>query len=164
MDSRRLTRLTNAFSKKWENFCAAVALNFAYYNSCRVHRAVRMTPQWRRASSRARGRLLNWSSAVEKSEYLERLKLAVEQMRGCRAQHAQTVPMHEVFQGQTVWQGDVEVFNVAGHPKEQRCYAWSSGRRDDEKFTAILEVPPVNDAVTAVRVSIVANAKEKRRT
>jgi hypothetical protein len=44
MHCRRLTRLTNAFSKKWENFCAAVALNFAYYNFCKVHRAVRMTP------------------------------------------------------------------------------------------------------------------------
>jgi len=33
MHCRRLTRLTNAFSKKFENFEAAVALNFAYYNA-----------------------------------------------------------------------------------------------------------------------------------
>jgi len=44
MHCRRLTRLTNAFSKKFENFQAAVALNFAYYNLCKVHSAVRMTP------------------------------------------------------------------------------------------------------------------------
>jgi len=44
MHCRRLTRLTNAFSKKFENFEAAVALNFAYYNFCKTHRAVRMTP------------------------------------------------------------------------------------------------------------------------
>jgi hypothetical protein len=43
-DARRLTRLTNAFSKKWENFEAAVAINFAYYNFCKRHIAVRTTP------------------------------------------------------------------------------------------------------------------------
>jgi hypothetical protein len=41
---RRLTRLTNAFSKKLDNFKAAVALNFAYYNLCKVHCTLRTTP------------------------------------------------------------------------------------------------------------------------
>ena len=44
MHCRRLTRLTNAFSKKLDNFKAAVALNFAYYNFCKSHGAIRMTP------------------------------------------------------------------------------------------------------------------------
>jgi IS1 family transposase len=44
MHCRRLTRLTNAFSKKFENFEAAVAMNFAYYNFCKTHGAIRMTP------------------------------------------------------------------------------------------------------------------------
>jgi len=41
---RRLTRLTNAFSKKFDNFEAAVSLNFAYYNFCKTHGSLRMTP------------------------------------------------------------------------------------------------------------------------
>ena len=44
MHCRRLTRLTNAFSKKLENFEAAVALNFAYYNFCKIHISIRCTP------------------------------------------------------------------------------------------------------------------------
>jgi hypothetical protein len=44
MHCRRLARLTNAFSKKLENFEAAVALNFAYYNSCKTYGAIHMTP------------------------------------------------------------------------------------------------------------------------
>ena len=44
MQIRRLTRLTNAFSKKWENLKAALALYFCWYNFCRVHRSIRMTP------------------------------------------------------------------------------------------------------------------------
>src|ERR1700680_1427382 len=44
MQIRRLTRLTNAFSKKWENLWAALCLHFAWYNFCRVHRTLRVTP------------------------------------------------------------------------------------------------------------------------
>jgi transposase-like protein/IS1 family transposase len=44
MGLRRFTRLTNAFSKKWENHWAAVACWFAFYNFCRVHRSLRVTP------------------------------------------------------------------------------------------------------------------------
>jgi IS1 family transposase len=41
---RRLTRLTLAFSKKWENFEAAVGLHFAYYNFAKRHITLRCTP------------------------------------------------------------------------------------------------------------------------
>ena len=44
MCNRRMTRLTNAFSKKHENHVAAMALHFANYNLCRVHRTLRVTP------------------------------------------------------------------------------------------------------------------------
>lgn len=44
MGMRRFTRLTNAFSKKLENHCAAVALYVAHYNFVRTHRAHRVTP------------------------------------------------------------------------------------------------------------------------
>jgi IS1 family transposase len=44
MHCRRLTRLTNAFSKKLENFKAAIALHFAYYNLVKIHKTIRMTP------------------------------------------------------------------------------------------------------------------------
>lgn len=44
MQVRRMTRLTNGFSKKWENHWAALCLHFAYYNFCRVHKSLRVTP------------------------------------------------------------------------------------------------------------------------
>ncbi|MGD0625063.1 MAG: IS1 family transposase [Thermodesulfobacteriota bacterium] len=44
MNMRRFTRLTNAFSKKVENLGHAVALHFMYYNFCRVHQTLRVTP------------------------------------------------------------------------------------------------------------------------
>lgn len=44
MHMRRFTRLTNAFSKKLENHCHAIALHFVYYNFCKVHKTLRVTP------------------------------------------------------------------------------------------------------------------------
>jgi hypothetical protein len=44
MQIRRLTRLTNAFSKKLSHLKAAVSLHFAWYNFCRVHKTLRVTP------------------------------------------------------------------------------------------------------------------------
>jgi len=44
MGMRRMTRLTNGFSKKWGNLEFAYALWFAYYNFCRVHKTLRVTP------------------------------------------------------------------------------------------------------------------------
>ncbi|MGA3086863.1 MAG: IS1 family transposase [Thermodesulfobacteriota bacterium] len=44
MNMRRFTRLTNGFSKKVENLSCALALYFMYYNFCRVHQTLRVTP------------------------------------------------------------------------------------------------------------------------
>jgi IS1 family transposase len=44
MQIRRMTRLTDGHSKKWENHEAAMAFFFAYYNFCRVHSTIKMTP------------------------------------------------------------------------------------------------------------------------
>jgi len=70
--------------------------------------------------------------------------------------------IHEVFRGETVWQGDVEVFDLNGHPKAKRTYAWGhlDGAKDERtRFVAVLEIPPVNSAETAVRVQIVKDLK-----
>jgi hypothetical protein len=44
MGMRRFTRLTNGFSKKVYNMACAVSLHFMYYNFCRVHQTLRVTP------------------------------------------------------------------------------------------------------------------------
>jgi hypothetical protein len=89
---------------------------------------------------------------VESREYIDRLRLTVEHLHNCSALHAGSLPVKEVFSGQTVWEGDVEVFNLVGHPKAKRCYGWSFG--EPEEFITILELPPVDSPETAVKVAV----------
>src|SRR6266700_4031666 len=67
----------------------------------------------------------------------------IERITGVN-RNTKTVVVHEVFQGKTVWRGDVEVFDLSGHPKAKRCYGWSYG--EPEEFITILELPPVDSA------------------
>jgi hypothetical protein len=99
---------------------------------------------------------------VNKSDYIARLQVTVSQLHDCGAVWLETVPVHEVFRGETVWQGEVEVFDLTGHPKAKRAYGWShkAGKNDsDERFVTVLEIPPVESAITAVRVSLVKEIK-----
>ena len=59
----------------------------------------------------------------------------------------------ERFQGQVVWEGEVLVFELQGHPTATRCYAWEV----DGEVTAVLEEPPVKSAQDAVRAAIIAD-------
>jgi hypothetical protein len=91
-----------------------------------------------------------------KWDYIARIEAAIMQLHSCGAIWHKTVPAHEVLRGQTVWGGEVEVFNLKGHPKAKRCYGWlhRNGKNDKgERFVIVLEIPPVESASTAMRVS-----------
>jgi hypothetical protein len=102
---------------------------------------------------------------VNKSDYIARLQVAVSQLHDCGATWLETVPVHEIFRGETVWKGEVEVFDLNGYPKAKRAYGWShkAGKNDsDERFVTVLEIPPVESAITAVRVSLVKEIRNKK--
>lgn len=68
----------------------------------------------------------------------------------------------ETFQGEIVWEGLVQVFNLIDHPEATRCYAWSHAVDDTEKrrFVAVLHKEPVNSPGQAVRADIIQQARE----
>ena len=89
------------------------------------------------------------------------LQQAVEQLHQCQATFQEIVPVVERFEGKTVWEGNVHVFNLKGHPTASLCYAWASPVEEAErqKFYAVLHVPPVTSPVAAIRASIVSDFK-----
>lgn len=91
------------------------------------------------------------------------LKKAVESQHGGKATFVQSVPVHEQHCGETVWNGSVAVFDLAGHPKATRAYAWSHEVEGTvrRRFFAVLGIPPIDSPRDAVRAAIVAEAKAK---
>jgi hypothetical protein len=81
-------------------------------------------------------------------------------MHGCKATHETSQVVMEQFRGQTVWDGVVEVFNLTGHPQAKRCYAWSFIDKEEPRYVAVLELPPVDSACSAVRAAI-ASGQQK---
>jgi len=92
------------------------------------------------------------------------LKEAIRNLHGCEASWLESVPVQEVFQGKTVWEGEVQIFSLSDHPTASRCYAWSyETERGKRKFFAVLHQGPVDSPQAAVRAAIVAEHQEKKR-
>src|ERR1700687_5997321 len=91
------------------------------------------------------------------------LEQAIEGMHHCKARLAQSLPVRERHGEARGWEGVVHVFDVAGHPKATRAYAWSSQIEgsDKRRFFAVLHMPPVTSPAEAVRAAIVAEQRVK---
>ena len=81
---------------------------------------------------------------------------AIYATHGAASELAERLFVVETSKGKTVWEGEVLVFRLRGHPTARRCYCWEV----DGQVTAVLEVPPVRSARDAVRASIMADAPE----
>ena len=97
------------------------------------------------------------------STMLQDLQFAISSQHGGRATLAQSVPVRETHNGQTVWEGVVHVFDLAGHPKATRAYAWSSPIEgsDKRRFFAVLQMGAIKSPVDAVRAAIVAEQRAR---
>jgi len=83
------------------------------------------------------------------------LQTAIRAVHGCDSAHVETAKVTELWEGLIVWQGEVEVFDLAGHPQASQAFAWSykadNGRTQS---VAVLKVPPIETPSDAVRAAI----------
>ena len=89
--------------------------------------------------------------------HIQDLKDVIRILHGVESTHRQSVPVKETFNGKTVWEGIVEVFDLHGHPKANTAYAWSHATDDPDnpkRHVTVLQVPPAVSPETAVRVAI----------
>ena len=88
--------------------------------------------------------------------YLDHLRDVIHKLHGGEATHVESVPVTETWNGETIWDGIVEVFDLHDHPKTNRVYAWSHKTDSDgDRHVTVLHIPPVVDPITAVRAAIV---------
>ena len=86
---------------------------------------------------------------------IEELRDVIHKLHGGSATHAESVPVKEVFQGRTVWDGIVEVFHLEGHPKTNKVYAWMHDSGDKRYPITVLHIHPALTPIAAVRAFIV---------
>ena len=95
--------------------------------------------------------------------YIDELKEIIRKLHGTEATHVETVPIVESHEGQTVWEGEVEVFDLADHPKASRVYAWAHETDDSDsprRTVTVLHVPPITSPRKAVQATIVQAFRE----
>ena len=97
---------------------------------------------------------------MHRSDYLQRLQEAIHSVHGCESRHVSTSRVKAQFEGAKAWDGEVETFDLEGHPKAKRCHAWGYVEDGQFKSTAVLELPPVDSPSTAVDVAISAKARK----
>ena len=95
----------------------------------------------------------------------DQVQKAIEGLHRCSARLAQSVPVKQTHKGAVVWEGVVHVFDLAGHPKATRAYAWSSPIEGSTKrrFFAVLHIPPIESPLDAVRAAIVEEESGRKR-
>jgi hypothetical protein len=76
---------------------------------------------------------------VANTDYIERFKQVIFHLHKASPIWVESAPVEEIFGGKTLWKGDVEVFDLTGHPKAKRCYGWTHG--EPEEFVTILDHP-----------------------
>lgn len=96
-------------------------------------------------------------------EYLAGLQRAIKSTFGLEAEFVETVALAESIRGAVVWEGEVEVFAVAGHSEAKRCFAWAHDVATGTHAVVVLEIPPVRSARDAVRVSILTEGRRSSK-
>jgi hypothetical protein len=93
--------------------------------------------------------------------HLPMLQAAIRQKHQCEAVHRQTVAVHEIVDGQTIWKGEVEVFELHGHAVAKKCFAWSHDLEKGKgvRLVTVLEKQPVNSPEMAVKAAIFFEAQ-----
>ena len=102
---------------------------------------------------------MNGLIAVANKQYIERLQRVIQRLHGADSKWLYSIPVLDTFEGEVVWEGTVERFELLNHPEAKYCYAWSDFDPQQEHLDAFLQVPPVKTAKDAVRMHIVASAR-----
>jgi hypothetical protein len=96
--------------------------------------------------------------------YISELQDVIRKLHGVESRHIESVPVVENFQGETVWDGVVEVFELIGHPKAPKVYAWvhdTDDPKQPKRNVTVLHIAPVTSALAAVRAAIVQEFRER---
>lgn len=98
--------------------------------------------------------------------YIEELQDVIRRLHGVDSKHVESVPIKEEFQGHTIWEGIVEVFELIGHSTAPKAYAWAyeTDNPRKPKHVTVLHLGPVTSPLLAVRAAIVKEFRDNAAT
>ena len=88
-------------------------------------------------------------------EYRGALLDAIENRAKCTAVHFQTQPVRLAIDGQVVWKGKVEMFQLKDHPQAKLAFGW--GFQNDQKkieYVTVIGIPPLDNPLSAVKAYV----------
>jgi hypothetical protein len=89
------------------------------------------------------------------SQYLWNLSEAIARMHDCSVTHSETVRVIEKVGGEFAFNGDVEIFDLLGHPKATKAFGWAwKDGAGEIQYIGVLNVPPIDSPREAVQAAI----------
>jgi len=95
-----------------------------------------------------------------KPHTIKKLADGIRSIYGCHAVWLRTHPAHKEWYGEFATDGVVQVYELTGHNRANRCYVWNYQEHGEWYYTTVLEIPPVSDAESAVRADVARRVKE----
>jgi len=84
-------------------------------------------------------------------KYIQTLRTMIQTQYKCPSRYSQTIKVKEEADGKILFEGNVELFDLGGHPTARQCYAWGTKREDGRMEYATALNPPAKSAAEAVR-------------
>jgi hypothetical protein len=92
------------------------------------------------------------------------LQDAIRHLHGVESEHVETAHVREMHKGALVWEGDIEVFQLARHPKATKAYAWSEATTGNKRrFFVVLHAVGVDTPLMALRASLLVDAQADKK-
>jgi hypothetical protein len=88
--------------------------------------------------------------AQRPNNLIEALKQSIAENHACTAVYIQSVMVEEAHQGEILWTGQIEIFEIQGHAKAKVAYGWWQ-ENTEEGLVTILALTPTMDARKAVQ-------------
>jgi len=98
--------------------------------------------------------------------HIDELKDTIRRLYGVDSSHVETVAVKESFEGETIWEGKVEVFELYDHPETDKLYAWVHEMDDidnPERDVTVLHIYPITSPQLAVRAAIIQKFRNCER-
>src|SRR5262249_2035756 len=98
--------------------------------------------------------------------HIDELNDTIRRLLLVYSSHVELVAVMKSFEGETIWEGEVEVFELYDHPETDKLYAWVHEMDDTdnpERHVTVLHIYPITSPQLAVRAAIIQKYRNREK-